>query len=239
MCLVFILGLAAPARALNVLAAVNMDVQAKRYSRDYPINHSDTSGMDDGDSQGQFVIVDISQKLPSDDSGGEDSNPGGQGINGLNYFFPHSISTVTHHPTNYPAYLPYQMVGDFLHLFPHPVAQGAAYGFDIASFAAGGPNPLINGLPMGTPGGSRTRFTAADSADATGEHSLFRRGPDGTVTHYETRQPQTNPNNPNPWEFVNRFDGQGPAHNGVDTPHIHEADGSVRPANPDELPSGY
>ncbi|NLW71831.1 MAG: hypothetical protein GXY37_02940 [Chloroflexi bacterium] len=64
--------------------------------------------------------------------------------------------------------------------------------------------------------------------NATGLHSTFKRDPTtGKVTNYETYQPQTNPQNPNPWSKILRFDGIGKAHPESSTnlkilPHIHD-----------------
>jgi hypothetical protein len=43
-------------------------------------------------------------------------------------------------------------------------------------------------------------------------HTEFRTDPDNKVLQYETRTPQTNPRNPNPWQLVKRFDGRGDGH---------------------------
>ena len=86
---------------------------------------------------------------------------------------------------------------------------------------------------------------ACTSPEPSGPHSTFRRDPQtGKVTHYETKQPQTNPQNPNPWETVKRYDGTGKPHFNkstqryVPTPHVHDPStpGEVRPATPDEIP---
>jgi hypothetical protein len=64
--------------------------------------------------------------------------------------------------------------------------------------------------------------------DATGPHSTFKQDPDtGITTNYETYQPQTNPNNPNPWQKILRYDGIGNPHKETSTgsyiiPHIHD-----------------
>ncbi len=91
-------------------------------------------------------------------------------------------------------------------------------------------------------------FNAAESVGAKyarGAHTIFRRDPvTGKVTHYETKIPQTNPRNPNPWQVEKRVDVVGDPHynkvlkQDVPTPHVHEAvtPGSVRPALPGELP---
>lgn len=61
---------------------------------------------------------------------------------------------------------------------------------------------------------------------ADGPHSTFRRGPDGSVTHYATWEPQSNPLNPAPWRMVKRIDVVGDPHFNkitgtyVDTPHV-------------------
>lgn len=79
---------------------------------------------------------------------------------------------------------------------------------------------------------------------AEGPHSTFRRGPDGSVTHYATWEPQSNPLNPAPWQMVKRVDVVGDPHFNkvtgtyVDTPHVQgpSIPGGVRPAEPWELP---
>jgi RHS repeat-associated protein len=83
------------------------------------------------------------------------------------------------------------------------------------------------------------------SQEPTGAHSTF--GTDqgtGKVTHYETKQLQTNPQNPNKWETVKRYDGTGKPHfnkktgDYVPTPHVHDptVPGGVRPAGTEEIP---
>jgi len=69
--------------------------------------------------------------------------------------------------------------------------------------------------------------------EAQGDHTVFRRGPDGTIEHYTTYK--SNPRNPSKFDKVLRYDGVGKAHNGVPTPHIHEGK-IVRPAKPHEIP---
>lgn len=39
------------------------------------------------------------------------------------------------------------------------------------------------------------------------------------------------------WQAGSRTDVTGAAHGGIPTPHVHEPDGSVRPANPQEIPA--
>lgn|GEM_PF-4120016 len=83
---------------------------------------------------------------------------------------------------------------------------------------------------------------------ADGAHTVFKRDrTTGRISHYETRVPQTNPQNPNLWQMEKRFDGQGPGHfnkitqQRVPTPHVHDpkTPGGVRPPTSDELPLGY
>ena len=80
---------------------------------------------------------------------------------------------------------------------------------------------------------------------ASGAHSVFKRDPQtGSITHYETYRPQTNPQNPNPWELVKRYDAIGRARYNkatdtwVPTPHVNDptVPGGVRPAMPHEIP---
>lgn len=78
-----------------------------------------------------------------------------------------------------------------------------------------------------------------------GAHTIFKTQ-DGKIIKYETRIPQQNPRNPNPWQLDKRFDAQGKGHFNktlqevVPTPHIHDpgVPGGVRPALPDEVPPG-
>jgi RHS repeat-associated protein len=75
---------------------------------------------------------------------------------------------------------------------------------------------------------SRSKNDLKPDPNATGPHSTFKRDPvTGKVTNYETYQPQSNPQNPNPWEKILRYDGVGKAH--PDTinkqsilPHVHD-----------------
>ena len=80
---------------------------------------------------------------------------------------------------------------------------------------------------------------------ATGPHTVFRRNSNGTISHYETYQPQTNPFDPKPWESVKRFDGyeSDPHYNKVlqkriYAPHVHAPSypGGVRSAESWEIP---
>lgn len=95
--------------------------------------------------------------------------------------------------------------------------------------------------------GKRGKNKLTPHPDAQGPHSSFRRGEDGKVTHYEEYGPQSNPQNPNPWESKKRFDGVGGEHynkttgQDVSTPHMHDptTPGGVRAPIPDELPKGY
>ncbi|MEV0725925.1 hypothetical protein AB0I37_24490 [Micromonospora purpureochromogenes] len=79
--------------------------------------------------------------------------------------------------------------------------------------------------------------------NAVGEHTTFvRDGTTGQVKKWATWRPQTNPRNPAPFEMVERFDLQGPAHTNKDgtkvpTPHINLPNGGdARPAQPWEIP---
>lgn len=81
---------------------------------------------------------------------------------------------------------------------------------------------------------------------AQGEHTVFRRDPKtGTVSHYATYKPQTNPRKNFPWEPVQRYDGYGSDKHynkkfkrDIFAPHIHDptCEGGVRPAEPFEIP---
>lgn len=127
------------------------------------------------------------------------------------------------------------------------VGKGAKIvkGLDKAEDGAGlGKQLLQEGMETGTKKG---RNRMVPDPDAQGPHSVFRRGEDGKIKHYEEYQPQSNPKNPNPWESTKRFDGEGKPHYNketgeqVGTPHVHDptTPGGVRSPNPDELPIGY
>jgi len=81
--------------------------------------------------------------------------------------------------------------------------------------------------------------------NAEGPHTVYKVDPTtGKVIKYETYDPQTNPQNPNPWKPAKRFDKTGDPHynkstkQDVPTPHVHDptTPGGVRPAQPDEIP---
>ena len=99
------------------------------------------------------------------------------------------------------------------------------------AFCPNSPSPRINKLQP--------------NPDATGPHTTFKSDPrTGQITGYETYTPQTNPQNPNPWQSQGRFDLQGKPHFNkatgqyVPTPHVHDPQvpGGVRPALPGEIP---
>jgi RHS repeat-associated protein len=105
----------------------------------------------------------------------------------------------------------------------------------------------ITSFAVATGTGSLTEVGGAPNLapEAIGAHSTFRTDPQsGRVTHYETRRPQSNPQNPNLWETVKRYDATGKAHFNkatqqyVPTPHVHDptAPGGVRLPTPDEIP---
>jgi RHS repeat-associated protein len=79
-------------------------------------------------------------------------------------------------------------------------------------------------------------------SDAEGEHSTYKRNPDGTVTKTATYKP--NARNPSGHDEVQRTDKTGKPHynkvtkENVPTPHTHDpaTPGGVRPATPDEIP---
>ena len=77
-----------------------------------------------------------------------------------------------------------------------------------------------------------------------GDHTVFRRGPNGRVRNYETFRKQTNPRDPKPFESVKRVDLEGESHfnkvtnQDIATPHTHDptCPGGVRPSTPNEIP---
>ncbi|MFC0626798.1 DUF6531 domain-containing protein [Kribbella deserti] len=78
-----------------------------------------------------------------------------------------------------------------------------------------------------------------DEAAGGHAHSTFRRGADGTITHYVEWTP--NPRSPRGYDIAKRYDGVGGSHfdksTGVriPTPHV-QGSGGVRPAEPWEIP---
>jgi hypothetical protein len=103
----------------------------------------------------------------------------------------------------------------------------------------GDPPPMIDPSKKG-------RFSPLkpDAKNATGAHSTWRTGADGSVTHHAEWAP--NPQNPSGFDQVKRVDLQGDPHfnkvtgQDVPTPHTQGKDipGGVRPARPDEIPGG-
>ncbi len=104
----------------------------------------------------------------------------------------------------------------------------------------------VSAVEEGVTKSGRNRFTP--DSNATGAHSVFRRGSTGRVTHYETYRPQTNPYDPRPWESIKRYDGPGGVDDKhynkflkkyIDTPHIHDphTPGGVRFAEQWEIPN--
>ncbi len=75
---------------------------------------------------------------------------------------------------------------------------------------------------------------------AVGDHTTFRRGPDGRVKHYQDWHRE--PRNPNGFDKGRRFDGAGKPHSGVPTPHMNERGGGVTgrgDMKPSDVPRGY
>ena len=82
---------------------------------------------------------------------------------------------------------------------------------------------------------------------APGKHTVYRIDPEtGEITRYEEFKPQTNPNDPKPWESVKRYDRDGNGHYNKETgqdvpnPHVHDptAAGGLREPMPNEIPAG-
>jgi hypothetical protein len=144
--------------------------------------------------------------------------------------------------------------------------QAATGGYQIGTgawqlsdgdYEAGALNMVAGGLRVGGSVANARTFAPAISESAKntpspdyaqGSYTTFRTDPKtGKVTHYETRVPQTNPQNPNPWQIEKHFDGTGRGHfnkatqQNVPTPHVHDpsAPGGVRPPRPYEIPAGY
>jgi hypothetical protein len=108
------------------------------------------------------------------------------------------------------------------------------------------PGEVTTVTPPVTSRGRRTN-RLEPNLDASGPHTTFKRDPvTGKIMGYETYTPQTNHQNPNPWQSQGRFDLQGLPHFNkatgeyVPTPHVHDptVPGGVRPAIPGEIPGG-
>jgi RHS repeat-associated protein len=121
---------------------------------------------------------------------------------------------------------------------------GAIAGAAVGSGVGLGIGRLLSPVLFKEGGGSSN---VAPKSEPQGAHTTFETDANGKVTHYETKVPQTNPQNPNPWQSVKRFDGEGKGHfnkatqQKVETPHVHEpqAPGGVRVPKSNELPKGY
>ena len=103
-------------------------------------------------------------------------------------------------------------------------AVGVAATTHGTSTAKNGLNNLLNAQGSGQGRGKNNR---QPDSEATGDHTVSNGN--GSTTY------ETNTNNPTGFQEVQRDDTKGKAHNGVDTPHVHE-DGEVRPATPNEIP---
>ena len=59
-------------------------------------------------------------------------------------------------------------------------------------------------------------------------------------TFVEELKTQQRPQDPHRWSSEKRYCGSGEAHNGVETPHVHDpkAPGGVRKPRPEEIPKG-
>jgi YD repeat-containing protein len=91
--------------------------------------------------------------------------------------------------------------------------------------------------------GSSTTLTW-DAGNRRGVRSTFKTDQSGRVKDYQEWNPSANSRNPNPFESGKRYRGEGRPHfdkgtrERVEPPPIHEPDGRVRPARPDEIPRG-
>jgi hypothetical protein len=106
------------------------------------------------------------------------------------------------------------------------LAAGAAVASVGVVTASSGSIALGNNL--GIAFSSRRTNDLKPDPNATGSHSTFKRDPvSGKITNYETYRPQTNPQNPNQWERILRYDGIGKMHYETGTsnyllPHVHD-----------------
>jgi len=159
-----------------------------------------------------------------------------------------------------PIWGPLQLMGDDIEhgRWASATMNASFFLLDLASF---GTAAAVRDAAMGAGRGAaeaETRALERWTCDAgtrgaeeiaEGAHTVFRReaGNAGRVSHYETRIPQTNPRNPNPWEVTKRFDATGDGHFNkatremVETPHVHDptTPGGVRVPSPDEIPFGW
>ena len=110
-----------------------------------------------------------------------------------------------------------------------------------AATAAGGIVLMANGAANTSKGynygektGTKSDNKLKPSSEATGDHSSFKTDGSGKTTNTATYK--QNSKNPSGFDEVKRVDVTGKAHNGVNTPHVHEPKQQVRPARPDELP---
>ena len=123
---------------------------------------------------------------------------------------------------------------------PATTVGGAVAGAGAAT-AAGGALLMTNGAANSSKGynygektGTKSDNKLKPSSEATGDHSSFKTDGSGKTTNTATYK--QNPKNPSGFDEVKRVDVTGKAHNGVNTPHVHEPKQQVRPARHDELP---
>ncbi len=108
---------------------------------------------------------------------------------------------------------------------PAVAAGVAVIGAGVMTTASGS---LALGENLGFAFSKRHTNDLHPDPDATGAHSTYKQDPvTGTTTNYETYQPQTNPKNPNPWQKILRYDGNGEPHfdkrtNQYLLPHVHD-----------------
>ena len=96
----------------------------------------------------------------------------------------------------------------------------------------------------GKKGGGRSKNDLKYDENAEGDHTTYKRDPKtGKINHYETYK-KADSRNPNKFEKVKRYDGEGESHmnkvtgENIDTPHVHDktAPGGIRKATSEEMP---
>ncbi|MFC5401677.1 RHS repeat domain-containing protein [Cohnella soli] len=102
---------------------------------------------------------------------------------------------------------------------------------------------FASGISSGSPNTGKGKNNLKSDPNATGDHTTFKRDPKtNEITNYETYK--SNPQNPNGFDKVQRYDGVGASHynkvskQNVPTPHVNSKSvpGGVRPATKNEMP---
>lgn len=73
----------------------------------------------------------------------------------------------------------------------------------------------------------RSKNKIHPNPDAKGDHTVIQYNSDGSIKHYATYK--YNPQNPNRFDEILRYDAVGGTHNGISTPHVHTPDAVRKP----------